>query len=187
MIKRKINLFTLPKSRLKRTHERLRYVKGISIVLVCLLFILIFSNYLYQAKLTGDITTVQGERDSYTNLIQKETPRQQELNAILSRLRVIRQAFKKDIQLSSSSAKFNQALALHTVSAKLDTITFSSKNVFKATLSFPSQTDLLEFIRMSENPEFKSNFDIFSVGAFKISNSTSSAELKTIEVSGTLL
>lgn len=187
MIKRKLNLFSLPSSRLKSGHERLKYVQKISIGALILLFILILGNYLYQAKLTGNITSIQIEQDNLTNAIDREMPRQKDVNAIVTRLRAIRQALEKDIEFSSSSAKLSDAFTSPKVSARLDEISFSAKNTFSAKITFVNQEDMLEFVRISESSEFKNKFISLAVGGFSVNVATNTAELHTIDVSGSLL
>lgn len=187
MIKRKVNLFSLPSSRLKRGHERLKVVQKISVGVLILLFILILGNYLYQAKLTGEITTLQTEQENLTNAVTREIPRQRDVNSMVKRLRAIRQALTKDIEFTSSSATLRDIFSSSKFSAKLDEISFSAKNTFNAKITFANQKDMLEFIRISESTEFKKKFISLSVGGFSVSIATESAELHTIDVSGLLL
>lgn len=187
MIKRKVNLFSFPTRRLMRGHKRLQYIRVVSIVCIVVLFLLILINYLYQAKVTGDTSALQLEQEMLHEAIKKDSIRQTEIQNIATRIRTIREALSRDIAFASSSARLRDTFTSSKLGASFESISFTSKKDFSVKISFPSQNDVLEFVRVSETDAFKKRFKNMSVGEFAVSISSKSAEMNTIDFSGTFL
>ncbi len=187
MSKRKINLFGGPLLKLSKKAQLIQKIKYYSIAGSFVLFILILFTYIVRAKLIGDIVAVQHDQDAIELAITKEIPRQKDLEAILVRLRKIKEAMKNDVMFASRSAQINSLLDTFPARPKVQEITLGNPQEFSLKLEFMSQRDMLEFVRLSESPSFNKKLQTYSIGSFKITMASSEGALNLVDFSGTLL
>ncbi len=187
MIISKINLFTDPIRSLNRHVQHRRRNKAILMGISLILFTLIGVTYLYRAKLVGDIIHLQTEENQLEIAIKRESGRQKELQSLLMRVRTLKGAMDNDVQYASKSAFLKDLFESFSITATFDSMSFSNPKDFTLRLAFPSQQEMLHFIKISENLEFKKMLQKYTVGSFSITVASDSASISNIDFSGTLL
>lgn len=184
---RSVNLFVGPLKLLSKRAQLISRVRNYSVLASISLFVAIFSLYLYKAKLIGDIHLVQQEQNVIEELLNKEASRQKDLGAILARLKIMRSSLANDVAYASRSAAINDILSSVENGPSLEEIAFQTPQDFKTKLGFRSQQHIIEFIKASETVGFARKLKSYSIGSFKISLSSGSAELMVVDFSGTFL
>jgi len=187
MTKRKVNLFHDPLKKVKRGQDQYRIIRIASIILSSIFFVIIVLTFLLQSKYTGDLFVAQEEILGYQEAISNAKIRSKEIYGVSTRINIIKDALTKDINYASKSSLLKNHISDLGLNLLPDNISFSSTKDFTASLVFPAQSDLFEFLRVSETNEFKKIFKSFSVDTFDISISTDSTKLVPIDVSGNLL
>lgn len=187
MSKRKVNLFSGPLRKVNKSYDRLKIVRKIMIVLSVVFFFGVIAGYFVQSKFTGDLLTAQYQRETYEKAITKAQERRADLVAIALRMRAIRKALASDISYASRSAYLTQLLEQTQSNPAFSSLSFSNKHDFETFLTFPTERDLMDFIRATETDTFQSHFQTYSLGEFSITSASSSGVLAPLEFTGSLL
>ncbi len=187
MTKRKINLFGGPLlASSKRTRVR-RMMRTVSIIASLAVFAVILLLYLYRAKLLGDIASVREEQIVLQTAIDKEAPRQKDLQTILERLDQLQSALSHDVRYASKSALIESLMDTFPARPIVDRIVVHDPTSFALRLQFASQRDMLDFIRRSEDPSFGTMLKEHSIGIFRVTTASDSGRFAELEFSADLL
>lgn len=187
MTKRRINLFGGPLQKASKGTRTARMIRTLSIAGSLGVFVLILILALYRAKLTGDIASVQSDQRELQAAIDKETPRQKDLQSILARLDRIEEASRYDVRYASRSATIREMMGDFPAPPTITRILLADPSSFTLRLRFASEGDMLDFIRLSEKPSFGRSLKEHSIGSFKITSGETTDTRREIDFTGTFL
>lgn len=181
MIQKHINLFVEPAKRSRRGIEYLHKIRVVALVISMLSFVSLLVVFVMQASLASDMSRTDKEKELITDGITKELERQITSHLVGMRVEVVEAALTQDIQFASKEASLKRILNDNSINAKITSISIPSKKNFTMTLEFGSEQELLNFVKVAEEPEFADNFALLTVSEFVISKeaTTSATQDKT--------
>lgn len=184
---RKINLFGGPLLKMSKRTRRARLTRSFSIIGSIVVFVLIIGLSLYRVKLLGDIASVKQDQEMISAAIDRETPRQKDLQTILARLDVLYAALDNDVHYASRSAQVREMLGGVPSSPTLSRYSMDDQESFAMRIQFATQSDMLDFIQLSEEPSWGKVLKEHSIGTFRITTASDSGRLAELDFTGTFL
>ncbi len=177
-ITKRINFFVPVVAKQADAKYRMKKIVHICIWLCAAMSVLTFLVYALQYRLNADIESLRQQTIETQNQYTQRIANQKKLSIISSRLKTIIAAEKTDIDFRTKQNRLTELMDLIATPKVVTSLTFDTKGIFTATLTFASKSDMKSFVAEVEQADFQRQIKLMTVSdlTFNVIESKDSSE-----------